>query len=63
MYSFVEYLRMSTMQSAFLNWNLSRITRIIKSAVAVFLALRLTDGFLLGLGVAVVLAIVLDIPW
>ena len=54
---------MSPIQSALLNWDLSRITRVVVSAVAVFLTLRLTDGFLLGVGVAVVLAIVLDMPW
>ncbi len=51
------------MQSALFNWNLERLTRIGGSAVAVFLALRLTDGFAMGVAVAVVLAMVLDIPW
>jgi len=51
------------MQSALLNWNLRRVTRVVVSSIAVFLAFRLTDGFLLGLGVAVALAIVIDVPW
>jgi tRNA A37 threonylcarbamoyltransferase TsaD len=33
------------------------------SAVAVFVAPRLTEGFLPGVGVAVALAVVLDVPW
>lgn len=54
---------MSTPQSVLLDWNLSRVTRLVISVVAVVLALRLTDDFLPGLGMAIVLAIVLDIPW
>jgi len=53
----------STPQSALLEWNLRRVSRVVVSAIAVFLALRLTDGFVLGLGVAVVLAILLEVPW
>lgn len=53
---------MSTMQSALLGLNLSRVTRLVVSIVAIFIALRLTDDFFTGLGVAVVLVIVLDIP-
>lgn len=45
---------MSTLQSA---------SRLAVSVVAVFLALRLTDDFVTGLGLAVMMAIVLDIPW
>jgi len=54
---------MSTPQSALLDWNLSRVTRVAVSVVAVFLAFRLTDEFLPGLGMAIILAIVIDIPW
>jgi len=54
---------MSPLRSALLDWDLNRVTRIAVSAVAVFLAFRLTDGFLPGLGVAVVLAVALDVPW
>jgi Sec-independent protein secretion pathway component TatC len=54
---------MFTLRSVLLNWNLNRVTRAAVSGAAVFLAIRVTDGFLMGLGVAVVLAMVLDIPW
>jgi hypothetical protein len=54
---------MSTLRSVFLDWNLNRVTRIAVSGAAVFLAIRVTDGLLIGLGVAVVLVMVLDIPW
>ncbi|TKX43874.1 MULTISPECIES: hypothetical protein [Halorubrum] len=54
---------MSTLRSVLLNWNLNRVTRAAVSGAAVFLAIRVTDGFLMGLGAAVVLAMVLDIPW
>jgi len=54
---------MSPLRSALLDWDLNRVTRVAISVVAVFVALRLTDGFLSGLGVAVVLAAVLDVPW
>lgn len=51
------------MQFDDLDLNLSRVTRLVVSIVAIFIALRLTDDFFTGLGVAVVLVIVLDIPW
>ncbi|SFS54701.1 hypothetical protein SAMN04488556_1452 [Halostagnicola kamekurae] len=51
------------MQFDDLNLNPSRVTRLVGSIVAIFIALRLTDDFFTGLGVAVVLVIVLDIPW
>ncbi|WP_231187360.1 hypothetical protein [Haladaptatus sp. DYF46] len=54
---------MSTLRSVLLDWNLNRVTRIAVSGAAVFLAIRVTDGLLIGLGVAVVLAMMLDIPW
>jgi predicted PurR-regulated permease PerM len=54
---------MSTLQSALLNWNPSRLIRVIIGGTAVFFSLRVTDEFLVGLTVAVVLAVVLDIPW
>jgi len=53
----------SGLQSVLIEWNLRRVSRVVVSAIAVFLALRLTDGFVLGLGVAVVLAILLEIRW
>ncbi|RLM49502.1 hypothetical protein [Halorubrum sp. Atlit-28R] len=54
---------MFTLRSVLLNWDLNRVTRAAVSGAAVFLAIRVTDGFLMGLGVAVVLAVVLDVPW
>jgi Flp pilus assembly protein TadB len=54
---------MPTLQSALLNWNPSRLIRVVISGTAVFFSLRVTDEVLVGLSVAVVLAMVLDIPW
>ncbi|MFC4988755.1 hypothetical protein [Saliphagus infecundisoli] len=54
---------MSALRSAFFDWNLNRVVRVAVSVTAVFLATRLTDGLLVGLGVVVALAIVLDVPW
>jgi len=54
---------MSALRSAFFDWNLNRVVRVALSGIAVFLAIRLTDGLLVGLGVAVVLALVLDVSW
>jgi uncharacterized membrane protein len=54
---------MSTLQSALPDWNLSRTIRVTISGTAVFLAFRVTDKILVGLGVAVVFAMVLDIPY
>ncbi|WP_080510859.1 hypothetical protein [Halorubrum californiense] len=54
---------MSALQSALLNWNSSRIITAVIAGTAVFLASQVTDGVLLEFGVAVVLAMVLDIPW
>lgn len=54
---------MSALRFALLDWNLNRVTRVAVSGIVVFLAIRLTDGFLVGLGVAVALALVLDVPW
>ncbi len=54
---------MSALRSAFFDWNLNRVVRVAVSVTAVFLATRLTDGLLVGLGVVVALAMVLDVPW
>jgi hypothetical protein len=54
---------MSTLQSALLDWNLSRIIRVVMSGTAVFLSFRVTDEFLVGLGAAVAFAMALDTPW
>ena len=54
---------MSMLRSVLLDWNLNRVTRVAVSGAAVFLAIRVTDGLLTGLVLAIVLATVLDIPW
>ncbi|SDD85205.1 hypothetical protein SAMN05192552_10586 [Natrinema hispanicum] len=54
---------MSALRSALFDWNLNRVVRVAVSGIAVFLAIRLTDGLLVRLGVAVALALVLDVPW
>ncbi|WP_440772646.1 hypothetical protein [Natronorubrum sp. DTA28] len=54
---------MSTLRSALFDWNPNRVTRVAVSGIAVFLAVRFTDGLLVGFGVAVGLAVVLDVPW
>ncbi|RZV06490.1 hypothetical protein SAMN05192552_105311 [Natrinema hispanicum] len=54
---------MSALPSALFDWNLNRVVRVAVSGIAVFLAIRLTDGLLVGLGVAVALALVLNVPW
>ena len=54
---------MSALRSALFDWKLNRVARVAVSGIAVFLAIRLTDGLLVGLGVAVALAMVLDVPW
>ena len=54
---------MSALRSVLFDWNLNRVTRVAVSGIVVFLAIRLTDGFLLRPGVAVALALVLDVPW
>ncbi len=54
---------MSALRSALFDWNPNRVARVAVSGIAVFLAIRLTDGLLVGLGVAVALAMVLDVPW
>ena len=54
---------MSALRSALFDWNLNRVVRVAVSSITVFLAIRLTDGLLVGLGVAVALAMVLDVPW
>ena len=51
------------LQSALFEWNPRRVSRVAVSAAAVFLAGRLTDDFVLGLGAVVVLAMLLDVPW
>jgi Sec-independent protein secretion pathway component TatC len=54
---------MSALRSALFDWGLNRATRVAVSCIAVFLAIRLTDRLLVGLGVAVALAMILDVPW
>ncbi|QLC33823.1 hypothetical protein EFA46_006290 [Halarchaeum sp. CBA1220] len=54
---------MPALLSALLDWDVQRATRVIASIVAVSLACRVTDELVLGLGVAIGLAMVLDSPW
>ena len=54
---------MSALRTVLLGWNLNRLTRVAVSGVVVFIAVQLTDGLLVGLAVAIVLAILLDTPW
>lgn len=54
---------MSAFRSALFEWSPSRVRRVVISAFAVWLSLRVTDGFVLGLGPTLVLVTVLDAPW
>lgn len=51
---------MSALRSALLECA-DRIGRILVAGVAVFLAMRLTEGFLVGLGATVAIAAVLNV--
>ena len=50
---------MPTLRSTLLSWNLSRLIRIVIGGTAVFFSFRVTDEFLVGLSVAIVLALAL----
>ncbi|OLZ42094.1 hypothetical protein A6E15_14445 [Natrinema saccharevitans] len=54
---------MSALRAVLFEWDLNRVTRIAVSALAVFLAQRVTDDFLTGLGATIVFLVVLSIPW
>ncbi|MFA9503224.1 hypothetical protein ACERIM_10620 [Natrinema sp. H-ect1] len=54
---------MSALRDALFEWDLNRVARIGCSALAVFLARRVTDDVLIGLGAMVVFLVVLSIPW
>ncbi|MFC6767903.1 hypothetical protein [Natrinema soli] len=54
---------MSALRAVLFEWDLSRIARILVSGLAVFLALRVTDGFLTGLGATLLFLFVLTLPW
>ncbi|QCW04599.1 hypothetical protein [Natrinema pallidum] len=54
---------MSALRTALLEWNLSRISWVLRTALAVFLARRVTDGFLTGLGAALLFLFVLALAW
>ncbi len=54
---------MSALRAALFEWDLNRATRIAVSALAVFLALRVTDGVVAGLGATMVFLVLLSIPW
>jgi len=43
--------------------DLSRIARILGTGLAAFLALRVTDGLLTGLGATLLFLFVLTLPW
>ena len=53
---------MSSLRSGFFSWTPDKVARVAVSGIAVFLAVRGTDRLLIGLGVAVALAMMLDIP-
>ncbi|ELY38445.1 hypothetical protein [Natronorubrum tibetense] len=54
---------MSALRSALLEWNADRVSRILVAGLAVYLAARVTDEVLVGLGAAVLFAVVLDLSW
>jgi hypothetical protein len=54
---------MTALRSILFEWDLSRVVRVAVSGVAITIALRVTDDPVIGLGVASVLAVALDIPW
>ncbi len=54
---------MTVLRSALLEWDLTRAARIVTSGLAVFLALRVTNGFVAGIGATLLFLFVLTIPW
>ncbi|QCS43941.1 hypothetical protein [Natrinema versiforme] len=54
---------MSALRSVLLEWDLNRISRILVAGLAVFLARRVTDGFLTGLGATLLFLFVLAVAW
>ncbi|PHQ47704.1 hypothetical protein DJ68_00415 [Halorubrum sp. C3] len=53
---------MSVLRPGPFSWNPDKVARVAVSGIAVFVAVRVTDRLLIGLGVAVALAMTLDIP-
>ena len=53
---------MTGLRSALLEWDADRVARALVAGSAVYLSMRFTNGFLIGLGVVVLCAVVLDIP-
>ena len=56
-------MNMDSLWTPQLDSSLYRAIRIAISGIAVFLALQLKDDFLVGVGLAVTLAVMLDILW
>ena len=54
---------MAGLRSALLEWDWNRVARVIVSGLAVFLALRLTDGFVTGLGATFLFLFLFTVPW
>ncbi|MFB1063494.1 hypothetical protein [Natrinema sp. H-ect4] len=54
---------MSALRAVLFEWDLSRIARILGTGLAAFLALRVTDGLLTGLGATLLFLFVLTLPW
>ena len=51
---------MSVLRSALLEWDADRVSRVLVAALAVYLATRVTDDFLVGLGAVVLFAALFD---
>ncbi|WP_137290107.1 hypothetical protein [Natronorubrum halophilum] len=54
---------MSALRPALLEWDADRIVRILVAGVSVFLAVRVTDGVLVGLGAAVLFTVAFNCLW
>ena len=54
---------MNSLWTAQVDSSLSRVVRIAISGIVVFLASQFTDKLFVGLGMAVTLAVMFDIPW
>lgn len=54
---------MSALRSVVLDWDADRVVRLLVSAGAGYLAIRVADGLLAQLGAVVLFAVVLMLPW
>ncbi|WP_121742844.1 hypothetical protein [Natronorubrum halophilum] len=54
---------MSALGTALLEWDADRIVRILVAGVSVFLAVRVTDSVLVGLGAAVLFVVAFNCLW